>query len=389
VIKGPLSNVLVVEVCGWHTGPMAATILADQGADVIKVEPPGGDEYRRGGTQRGGFSASFMAANRNKRSITLDLKRPAHAAALRKIIAKAVVLFQNPRPGAMERLGLGAEQLRAEFPRLINASISGYGPTGPKSKERSFDTLIQAMTGMAALQPGPEGQPRAIPTLLPDKTTSPIVAQGICAALFQRERTGPGATLEYSMLDGMVWWMWPDAMSNHTFVGEEGVQPAAPVADADFICPTADGHMVVAPHQETAWRNFTRIVGKPELFEDPRFSPMGERMRNLREFSAAVRGSLGGKTNAEWEALFAEGDIPCAPVLDVSQVADHPQVRWNGVLEEAEHPTAGRYHAPKSPVFFDGERNGVVRHVPAAGEHTEAILAEFGITLASLETAAE
>jgi crotonobetainyl-CoA:carnitine CoA-transferase CaiB-like acyl-CoA transferase len=367
---------------------MAATILADQGADVIKVEPPGGDEYRRGGTRRGGFSASFMAANRNKRSITLDLKRPAHAAALRKILAKADVLIQNQRPGAMERLGFGAEQLRAEFPRLIYASISGYGPTGPKSPERSFDTMIQAMTGMAALQPGPDGRPRAIPTLLPDKTTSPIVAQAICAALFQRERTGEGATLDYSMLDGMVWWMWPDGMVNDTFVGDE-IQHGAPVADADFICPTADGHMVVSPHQETAWRNFTRLVGKPEWYEDPRFSPMGERMRNLREFSAAVRGSLGGKTNAEWEALFAEGDIPCAPVLGVGQVTDHPQVRWNGAIEEAEHPTAGRYRAPKSPVFFDGERNGVVRHVPAAGEHTEQILAEFGIALETLEPAAE
>ncbi|MFY9328951.1 MAG: CoA transferase [Georgfuchsia sp.] len=381
--KGPLTGVLVVEMCSWHTGPMAATMLGDLGAEVIKVEAPGGDEYRNGGTSRGGFTANFMGCNRNKRSIILDLKKKTHADALKKIIAKADVVIQNQRPGTVERLGFGADQLRAEFPRLIYASISGYGKTGPKSGERAFDTVIQAVTGMAGVQADESGRPHVIQTLLPDKTTSPIVAHAICAALFQRERTGKGATIDYSMLDAMVWWMWPDAMSNHTFIGE-GVSMAAPITDANFIGKTADGYMIVLPHQDSAWRNFTRLIGKPELSEDPRFTPRSERLRNMKEFCAVVRNNLGGKTNAEWEVLFAEGDIPCAPALGVGEVADYPQVKWNGIIEEVDHPDAGRYRSTKSPVFFDGERNGVWRHVPRAGGNTEEVLREFSIDIATL-----
>jgi len=359
---------------------MAATILGDQGADVIKVESPGGDEYRRGGTRRGGFSASFMAANRNKRSITLDLKQPSHAAALRKLISVADVFIQNQRPGVVERLGFGAAQICAELPRLIYVSISGYGRTGPKSGERAFDTMVQAMVGMASVQRDADGRPHMMRTLLVDKTTSPIVAQAICAALFQRGQTGKGCNIDYSMLDAMVWWMWPDGMINDTFIGG-GVEPGIAVADADFVCKTADGYMVVSPHQESAWHHFTKLIGKPELYLDPRFSPVSERMRNLKEYSYVVRTSLSSRTTDEWCRLFAENDIPYAPVLTVGEVAKHPQVVWNGIVEEVDHPTAGKYRSPKGPVFFNNQRNGTWRQVPQAGEHSAEIMAEFGIML--------
>lgn len=378
--KGPLSGVKIIEMAAWHTGPMAATMLGDLGADVIKVEAPQGDEYRMGGTSRGGFSAAFMAANRNKRSIALDLKDPRQRDALKTIVASADVFIQNQRPGVVERLGFGDEELRRELPRLIYASISGYGKTGPKATERAFDPMIQAMSGLASLNPDATGRPRVIPTLVVDKLTSPMVAQAICAALFSRSVTGIGSTIDFSMLDAMVWWNWPDMMANQTFIGE-GVRRGADVAEADFVCPTADGHVIVSPHLESAWRNFVTLVGRPELAADPRFATASDRIRNLREFSAACREALGGKTTAEWCEIMAAGDIPCAPVHGLAGLVDDPQVRWNGIIEEVEHPRAGRYRAPKSPIFHDGERNGTWRHVPQVGEHTEEILREHGIVL--------
>jgi len=378
---GPLSGVLVVEVCGWLTGPMTTAILADQGADVIKVEAPGGDEYRRGGTSRGGLSTTFMAANRNKRSVTLDLKKQSHCAVLRKIVAKADVFIQNLRPGAVERLGFGAEELHKEFPLLIHTSISGYGKTGPKAAERGFDPMIQALSGMAAFQADATGRPQMVRTLVPDKVTAPIVAQAICAALFKRERTGRGSTIEYAMLDGVVWWMWPDAMRNDTFLGE-GVTPGiGSSATTDSICKTADGYMAVSPHQDTAWRSFAKVVNKPEWIDDPRFSSFGTRMRNMKDYRDAIASVMCERTNAEWSALLSAADVPCAPVLSVSDVVDNDQLKWNGLVEEVEHPTAGRYRAPKSPVSFDGVRNGVWRRVPQAGENTAEVLREFEVEL--------
>lgn len=378
--KSPLSGIKVIEMAAWHTGPMAATILGDLGADVIKVEPPRGDDYRIGGTTRGGFSASFMAANRNKRSIALDLKVPEQKAALDVIIASADILIHNQRPGVMERLGFGADDLRRRFPRLIYASISGYGQTGPKATERAFDPMIQAQSGVAALNKDATGRPRVIPTLMVDKLTSPLVAQAICAALFERERTGKGGIIDLSMLDAMVWWNWADMMTNHTFIGD-GVQNGADIADADFVSPTLDGHIILSPHLDSAWANFVKLVERPELADDPRFATAAARVRNLREFSASVRECLKGETTADWCRLLAEADIPCAAVNSLSDVANDPQVRWNDILEEVDHPIAGRYRSPKSPVFYDGERNGTWRNVPAVGEHTAEILHQHNIAL--------
>lgn len=378
--SGPLSGVRVIELAGWHTGPAAATILGDLGADVIKIEAPRGDDYRQGGTSRQGYAMGFIAANRNKRSVVLDVKQEAHRAALKQMVGQADVFIQNLRPGAVDRLGLGAEQLRAAFPRLIHVSISGYGQTGPKSGERAFDTMIQGMSGLAMLQKDPTGRPLAMATLVVDKMTSPMVAQAICAALYQRERTGEGSVVDYNMLDAALWWVWPDMMANYSFIGD-GVRPGPEMVDADFVCPTSDGFVILSPHLDTAWHNFTELVGRPELRADPRFATAGDRMRNLRDFSATVRSCLHGRTTAEWCELLPKADVPCAPVYRPEQIFDDPQVQWNGVIEEVDHPVAGKYRIAKSPILHDGKRNGTWRHVPAVGEHTNEVLKEFGIKL--------
>jgi len=380
--QGPLEGVRVIDICSWFTGAMAACILADQGADVIKVEPPGGDPFRTTGTSRAGHNAIFMAANRNKRSIVLDLKEPEHKEALLAMIAQSDVFIQNAKPGAMDRLGLSADTLRAKFPRLIYASISGYGQTGPNAREGAFDTMLQALSGMAAIQGGKDGErPQMVRTLLPDKMTSPIVAQAISSALFQRERTGRGCTIDYAMLDAMVWWMWPDGMMNHSFIGD-GVQEGVDISEVDLMCETDDGFLVATAHQQKEWERFVELVGRPELNDDPRFATARARGKNLDAYTAVFRESFGGRTTQEWCTLLREQDIPCAPVLRPQDVAAYPQVIWNGVIEEVEHPEAGRHRSARAPVRFDGHANGVLRPSPAAGADTAEVLREFGIELA-------
>lgn len=378
-----LQGIRVIDLCSWFTGAMAACILGDQGADVIKVEPPGGDPFRVTGTSRNGHNAIFMAANRNKRSIILDLKKADHKEALLCLIAEADIVIQNAKPGAMQRLGLDAETLRGRFPRLIYASISGYGQTGPNSGEGAFDTMIQALCGLAVIQGDKETErPRLVKTLLPDKMTSPIVAQAISSALFHRERTGQGCTIEYAMLDGMIWWMWPDGMMNHSFVGDEDVKRGVDISEVDLICKTADGYLVATAHMQKEWERFVELVGRPELNDDPRFATPQARGKHLDAYTAVLRQSFGGRTTEEWCRLLREREIPCAPVLRPDEVAAYPQVVWNGTIEEVEHPQAGRHRAARAPVRFDGQANGVMRPSPSPGEHMEEILREFGIKLA-------
>lgn len=377
--NGPLDGVRVIEFGAWYTGAMAACMLADQGADVVKIEPPGGDGFRTTGTARGGHAAMFMAANRNKRSVTLDSKLPDDLAALKALIAGADVFIHNTRPGAVARIGLDADTLRAAHPRLIHVSISAYGQTGPNSTEGGFDTLLQILSGLAYVQGGgPDKRPQMVRTLIADKMTSPIVAQAISSALFARERTGQGATLDYAMLDGMVWWMWPDAMMNQTFLGD-GVEVGQDLSDADFISPTDDGYIVATPHMPQHWKPFTDLIGCPELRDDPRFRGPRDRGANLAAYAEMLRGAFGGRTTEEWCVLLRAHEIPCAPVLRPDQVVDYPQLVWNGAIEEVDHPQAGRYRAVRAPVRFDGVAAGTRRPPPAAGADTAEVLREIGV----------
>ncbi|WP_156681286.1 CaiB/BaiF CoA transferase family protein [Sphingomonas profundi] len=376
---GPLNGVTVIEVGGWFTGAMATCMMADQGADVIKIEAPGGDGFRQTGTARGGHAAMFMSANRNKRSVTLDLKQAEDLAALRALVGKADVFVQNARPGAMARLGLDADTLRGADPRLIHVSISAYGQTGPNALEGGFDTLLQALSGLCVVQGGgPAHRPQMVRTLAVDKMTSPIVAQAISSALYARERTGVGATLDYAMLDGMVWWMWPDGMTSQTFIGD-GVEVAPDLAEIDFLCPTDDGFIVATPHMEPHWLAFTELIGRIDVRADPRFRTARTRQVNMGPYSELVRGAFAGRTTADWCRLLRERQIPCAPVLAPHEVADYPQVVWNGTIEEIDHPEAGRYRSARAPVRFDGVAAGTRTPPPAPGQDTEAVLREYGI----------
>lgn len=376
---GPLEGVRIIEVGGWHTGPMASCMLADQGAEVIKIEGPEGDVYRQSGTSRAGMGVGWLAANRNKRFVGLDLKQAGDLARLKAMIAKADIFIHNTKPGAMARLGLDAQTLRADHPRLIHASIAGFGQTGPHAAEPGFDTLFQALSGLCYMQ-GTDDHPTVVKTLVVDKVISPVVAQALSSALFKRERTGEGSTIECSMLDCFTWWLWPDGMANMTFIGEEGVRKAPVVADVDMLAPTADGFLIVAAHMQRDWEAFCEITGRDDLLRREGMATARDRMSNLKEFFGEVRSSLGGKTTAEWCELFRKAGIPNAPVLRPEELPDHPQILYNQTIETVEDERLGTYRLPRAAVRIDGVAAGTRRSPQPPGTDNEAVFRDWGIS---------
>ena len=269
-------------------------ILADQGADVIKVEPPGGEIARRTAGD-GEFTAMFVSANRGKRSIALDLKQPAALQALRRLIARADVLVQNFRPGTMERLGLGEPALRAANPGLIYVSISGVGDTGPYVKKRVYDPVIQSLSGLADLQADQKtGRPNMIRTIVADKTTAVYAAQSICAALVARGRTGQGQHIRLSMLDTMVAFLWPEAMTQYTVVGQENAPQPPP--RPDLIFKTLDGYITVGSLSDAEWRGLCEVIDRPDWIDDPRFKTPAARSRNAADRLTLIAEILAART---------------------------------------------------------------------------------------------
>ena len=294
---GPLAGVRVVDFTAMVSGPMAAAMLADQGAEVIKVEPPAGDESRRIGQRRNGLTAGFFACNRGKRSLCIDLKRPEAAAPVRKLIESADVLMQNFRPGAMQRLGLGAEALRALSPKLIYVSISGFGERGPYAHQRVYDPVIQALSGATDIQADRgTNRPKMFRIIIADKVTALTAAQAVSAALFARERSGAGQHIRLSMLDAMVAFFWPEGMSGLVFVGDEA-DVARQSGSMDLIYETRNGYITAGAVSDQEWRGLCRALRKPEWIEDPRFATTANRFRNVD-----VRKKLTAAELRHWES---------------------------------------------------------------------------------------
>ena len=385
-MPGPLAGVRVIDLTTVVSGPVCTALLGDQGADVVKIEPPGGDITRRTGGP-GEFTAMFVACNRGKRSLALDLKQPAARDAVRRLVATADVLVQNFRPGAMERLGLGDVALRAINPRLIYVSINGVGETGPYANKRVYDPVIQALSGLADVQSdGGEGRPRMIRTIVADKTTAAFAAQAICAALFARERSGEGQHIRLSMLDAMVTFLWPEAMAAHAVVGREGTAPTVrpeavrpEAARPDLIFRTLDGYITVGSISDSEWHGLCGVLGKPEWIEDPRFRTPAARSINGAERLTLVGEVLKTGTSRDWLERLDAADVPCAPVLRRAEVIDDPQVVHNGLIEIMEQPGMGPIRQSRPAARFDRTPARIGGPAPRIGEHTEAILAELGL----------
>src|SRR6516225_6750688 len=359
-MPGPLAGVRVLDLTSVVSGPLATMFLADQGAEVIKVEPLGGDitrQSRQSVSASGEFSALFVSTNRGKRSLSLDLKRPEAATIMRKLICRADVLVQNFRPGTMERLSLGEPALRAENPRLIYVSISGVGERGPYAKKRVYDPIIQGLSGFADLQADPETRrPRMIRTIVADKTTAIFAAQAVTAALFARERTGEGQHIQLAMLDTMIAYLWPEAMTQYTVVGREATT-ADPTARPELIFETADGYITVGTISDSEWRGFCAATERILL--------MAEIIKRRR--------------SADWLQRLETNDVPSAPVLRRGEVIANEQVVARELINEFDHPDIGRVRQPNPAARFDRTPAAIQGPAPRIGEHSAIILAELGI----------
>jgi crotonobetainyl-CoA:carnitine CoA-transferase CaiB-like acyl-CoA transferase len=387
-MPGPLAGINVLDLTSVVSGPLATMFLADQGADVIKVEPLGGDITRRSRQSVSGsgeFSALFVSTNRGKRSLALDLKRPEAGTIMRKLIARADVLVQNFRPGAIERLGLGEPAVRADNPRLVYVSISGVGETGPYAGKRVYDPIIQGISGFADLQADPKTRrPRMIRTIIADKTTAIFAAQAVTAALYARERTGEGQHIRLAMLDTMIAYLWPEAMTQYTVVGREE-STADPTARPDLIFETADGYITVGTISDSEWQGFCAASERSGLAEDPRFNTPGGRAVNATERILLMAEIIKEHPTAEWLQRLDANDVPSAPVLRRSEVIANKQVSARELIAEFDHPDIGRVRQPKPAARFDRTPAAIQGPAPRIGEHSAIILAELGLGAREIE----
>ena len=376
-MSGPLSPYRIVDLTSMVSGPYATQLLCDQGADVIKIETPGGDLMRHAGPARGGMSAAFLNNNRGKRSVVLDLKQEPNMAILERLIETADVFVQNFRPGAAERMGLGEERVRALKPDIVYVSISGFGESGPYVHKRVYDPVIQALAGVMDAQGGRE-EPRFMKTILPDKLTAVTAAQAITAALLARERTGEGDHVRLAMLDATVAWMWPDGFLNHTLLGD-GVSGPLPLDVYDRAFETTDGHMVAFVASDDEWRGFARAVGRPELITDERFKDVPSRVAHFGEVFDVMREALRSGTTDEWMAKLDAEQVPAAPVNQLPDVFEDPQIVRNGALRRIDHPKGGPAWEARPAARFDTHALEAGAPAPMLGQHTEEVLAELGM----------
>lgn len=379
-MAGPLKGVTILDLTSVISGPMATMILADQGADVIKVESPSGDHSRRVATRRGGYSASFLNNNRNKRSIVLDLKHPAGLAALRKLVCQVDVVVQNFRPGVVARLGIDEPSLREIKKDIIYVSISGFGQTGPLAEKPVFDPLIQAVTGLTTVQAGSDEQrPKLVRTIVPDKVTAIQTSQAITAALFAKLSTGEGQHVQISMLDTVVFFLWSSDMGGHTFVGDE-LETETAQSYIDLIYETQDSYISVAVVADKDWKGLATAVNRPDFLHDDRFTTSALREENKDARTRLTQEALINFTSAELIAKLEAHDVPCAPVLTRREMIKHPQIAANATLLETHHPAAGHLRQARLPAVFSAQQQTAIEPAPAMGQHTRQILQQAGFS---------
>jgi crotonobetainyl-CoA:carnitine CoA-transferase CaiB-like acyl-CoA transferase len=379
-MPGPLQGFSVVEACQMVAGPWAGTLLADLGAEVIKVEQPrGGDRMRLLGHRVGSISALWAGVNRGKRSAVFDLQQADGVALLRSLVARSDVFIQNFRPGVAERLGIDEAALRAVNPGLIYVSVSGFGDTGPYIDQKSYDYVVQALSGMAALQAAPGGEPALIRNIVIDKVTAMTAMQSILAALLARERGAGGQHIKLSMIDTALAFLWPDGMMQHTLLADDGRVTTGPhMADGYLIRRTADRHITLIATSNSQWPGLCAALGKPEWLTDPRFLTLADREANAEVLSELMTAEIARHPGVELRDALHANDVPCALINPLDQVHLDPQVQHNGTLVEHERPWLGLVREPRPPAHYSGTPTALGRHAPKLDEHTDEVLAELG-----------
>ena len=385
---GPLAGVRVLELAQIMAGPTCGMLLADLGADVIKVERiPGGDDTRAMNRPSvNGESAAFMAMNRNKRGMALNLKLPAARDALKRMAAQSDVLTENYRKGTMEKLGLGYEALKDVNPSLIYCSISGYGRTGPYADKGGFDLIAQGMSGLMSIT-GEPGRP-------PVKSGSPICdinagilgALGIVSAYVHRLKTGEGQLVDTSLFEaGIQQTYWHSAIHFATGAAP-GPSGSAHILSAPYQAFHArDGWLTIGGANQSNWERLARVLDAPEWLDDERFRTNGDRMKHLEALVPLMNAKLEHRTVHEWIALLEAQGVPCGPINPIARMLDDPQTKAREMVVELEHPKAGRTRALGLPIKLSATPGRVTRAAPTYGQHTREVLGEFGFSASEIE----
>jgi formyl-CoA transferase len=380
-LTGPLSGIRVLDLSAYIAGPYGCSLLADLGADVIKVEPPAGDTLRQYPSTLEAESRAFLGVNRSKQGIVLDLKQPAGQAVLLRLVQAADVLVHNFRPSVPPRLGMEYERLRQTNPRLIYCALTGYGESGPLKDKAGYDQVLQAITGICALQ-GPPGAPEIVYGSVVDFYAASLLAYGVTAALFHRQRTGEGQYVGISLLGAAL------AMQSARFVwaANETRKVGRDMRSGGVtgIHPTRDGFIYISANTPHFWQALCELTGLHDLGADARFDSVRKRARHAAEIVPRLRAALQSRTALEWEERFGER-VPCGAVRTIEDMFDHPQVLAEGLVAAFEHKNAGRYRGMAKPLHFGASPGPAPFAAPALGEHTADVLSHCGYSAEELQ----
>ncbi len=379
-MAGPLDGVRIIDCTSVVLGPWAAQQLGDLGADVIKVESPEGDTTRQLGPRRNpGMAAFYLGCNRNKRSIVLDLKKDEGRAALFELAKTADVLMHNYRPEPAARLGVPYEAFEKLNPRLIYLATYGYRAAGPMGPKAAYDDIIQAGTGLAMLQTVVAGSPRFLPTIVADKTSSNGVVSAVLAALYEREKSGKGQSVEVPMYETLVSFVMVEHLYGETFL------PAIETAGYKRLLnterrpyPSKDGFFALLPYTDGHWKEFCGLVGRPDILADPRFKSLASRLENIEIVYGTLATICATRSNAEWNALLGPSNVPHGPVNTLEDLLHEPQLEATGFWKELDHPSEGKIRTPDIPPRFSRTKPEIRRHQPKLGEHSVEVLREAG-----------
>ena len=376
--KGPLTGIKVIDLTAMVSGPVATMMLGDQGADVIKIEPLSGELMRSVGAPNNGMTTSFLCSNRSKRSLTINLKDIEGINIIKKLIKNADVIVQNFRPGTMKRMGLSYEEVKKINSNIIYTSISGFGDKGPYSKQRVYDPIIQALSGLADIQRDQETKfPKMVRTIIPDKTTGMAAAQAISAALFYRERYGKGQHIKLAMLDVMIAYLWPEGSSSLSFVGKES-DPSSGQMGLDLVFKTNDKKFITAGAvTDKEWLGMCNAFDRKDLLVDPRFNTPRSRFDNKTERRLIIAQEIKKHNANDILQKLATNEVPSAPILNREELLENEQVLQNKIIEFHDSNIFGKIRSPRpAPIYSESPLSGE-QLAPLLGENSIEILKEL------------
>ncbi len=387
-MSGPLSGVKILELTAVVLGPWACQILADMGAEVIKIESPQGDSNRNLGAVRNkkGMAALYLTCNRNKRSLVLDLKKEDAHSAFLELVKKSDVVIHNNRPQVMEKLKIDYDTLKKVNPQLIYCGAYGYSKEGPYGKKGALDDSIQAVSGIAMLNDLVLGEPRYMPTVVCDKTTAMAVVQGVTAALYHREKTGLGQQIEVPMFETMVSFIMAEHLWGYSFdppIGEPGYTRLMSYHRKPY--KTKDGYIAILPYLDSHWEIFCNLSNRKDLLEDKRFSSLSQRVKNIDDTYKETAKTMLNKSTKEWLEIFENTSVPTISVNNLKDLINDEHLESTKFWKTIDHPTEGKLRTPAFPINFSETPSSIRRHQPNLGEHSMEVLLEAGLEPEEIE----